>query len=529
MATRLTAVAVAVSIVTACSASESGDSAHGVDSATVLQELVSAPEDGSVSDTLRIAHLVETPSMDPVLSTVYGGYLLYPVYDTLFGLDEQGDPAPWLVQSWSQPDPLTYRLELKEDVIFHDGSAFDAEAVALNLERAKATVGSPNSQVYSVIDRVDIESRYVAVVRLNTPAPEFATNMASIAGMMVSPEAIRTGVDLTRSTAGSGGWMWDGDRHEENVVHYYTANHDYWNPGVVDTEEIEIRIVTDGTARTNAVTTGQVEMATNVPADQAVTLPGTGPKLVTDQSTVATLMLLDRAGAIAPALADVRVRQAIGLLIDREGFNRVVLSGLGDSVPGGFAAQGSRWYYDELNERVQFDAERARALLREAGYADGFTLDIPSTAVIKPYIEALGQMLAIGNIDVNIVELQASQYTAELRRGAFPAAYMPITSTDIDRWWSGFMSNSSSYNPFGLDDLADLETKYRDSLEHSEPSNRTATTDVLQGSIIERGVAFPLSTGPRIVVLSANLHADEYPVVAPEDPGLRPFDLRVEQ
>ncbi|MGB3437252.1 MAG: ABC transporter substrate-binding protein [Actinophytocola sp.] len=476
--------------------------------------------------TLRIGSWISNNSFDPVAVTLIQGQNLQPAYDTLFQIDHDHEPVPWLVTEWEEPSDTSARLTLRDDVTFHDGTPFDAQAVKVNLERAAKTTTSPNANMYSLIESVTVESEFVAVVNFTRPYPNFYYNMSTPAGMMVSPKAIQEKRDLSGEPAGSGGWRWDAGKFVEGTKQVYTANPDYWNPDAVKVQTVEIGIYADPTARLNAFTSGQIDLMTYVPDANKASVEAADNRVFSDLTIATSLVILDRGGKLVPALADERVRQAIGLLLDREGFNQSVLGGSGLPA-GGFASPTTPWRDEALDQRKP-DVAKAKKLLTEAGYADGFSFDMPSTTSIASAVVAIQQMLAEGGITVNIKDLPPSEFTAAQRNGESAATYLIPTAVDIDQWWTRTVSNKSPYNPFKLTDLSDLEQKYLDSLT-LPADDRAPVMKELQSEVIERGVIFPLSLRSRIAAASDKVMATQEPFFAPEDWSLRPHYLWLAQ
>lgn len=481
------------------------------------------------SGTLRYSNWQETPSMDPAATTVQNGVTLFPTYDTLTNLDETFEAVPWLATSWEQPDPLTWRFELRDDVVFHDGSAFDAETVKLNLERGKTIEGGPYLNIYGLIDTVEVVDTYTADVKFNSPSPNFPTLMGSLAGAMVSPQAITDGVDLTRTAAGSGGWIWDADAHVEGSMHVYNANPEYWNPDAVRVERIELMIIEDDGARQNALESGQIDIMATVREANQQSVRDAGFQVFSAPAQTASVLIHDRGGELVPALADERVREAIGLLIDRNAYNSAVYAGTGDASIGGFASPGTPFYSADLDASnpPSADVERARELLAEAGYADGFDLQLGNASVIRQQNETIAQLLAAGGIRAEIVDVGPGQYTAEHRNGTFGIGFFVPTSVDIWNWWSRTVSNNGPYNPWGLDDLADLEQRYLEATNSTDLDEQIAIMTELQKAAIERGVIFPLGQNQRASALSPDIGGTDEMHYGPDDTAPRPHFLTI--
>ncbi|MGX1702004.1 ABC transporter substrate-binding protein [Microbacterium sp. NPDC055357] len=488
-----------------------------------LQAMIVA--DGAPAEptgTVRYGSWISNNGFDPQSLTTHQGSNLQPGYEPLFQLDEKLEPLPWLVSEWDEVDETSVRLTLQEGVVFHDGGEWNAEALKANLDRAAATTTSPNYNMYQLVESVAVEDDLVALVTFTQPYPNFYYNFATTAGFMISPKALAEGRDLSSTPAGSGGWVFQEDEFVEGSKQVWEANTDYWNPDAVKIERIETNIYTDPTARLNAYSSGQIDIISYVP-DANLALVETDDSRVFSDLTIATTFLLqDRDGTIVPALGDEKVRQAIGLLIDREGFNAAVLGNSG--LPsGGFSSPALPWFNQELDERVR-DVEASKELLAEAGYPDGFEFEVSSAPSIAQAVIAVQQMLAEGGITMNIVDLPPTDHTAAQRRGDYAATYIIPTAVDIDQWWSRSMSNEGTLNPFGLDDLADLEEEYVDSLTLPE-ADRAPVMQMLQEQVIERGVAFPLSLRSRIAAATDAVVAVQQPFFAPEDWSPRPYYL----
>ncbi|BCB83792.1 ABC transporter substrate-binding protein [Phytohabitans suffuscus] len=526
---RLGAFAVGLTLlIGACGGGGSEDGSDGEALAQhTSQEALAAmvQADGAPSTptgTLRVGSWITNNSFDPVAVTLHQGSNMLAEYDPLFQIDKDYKPVPWLVAKWEEPTASSVRLTLREDVVFHDGAKFDAAAVKANLERAAATTTSPNANMYSPIKSVTAESEFVALVEFTRPYPNFYYNMATPAGMMVSPAAIAEKRDLTRQPAGSGGWIFQPGEFAEGTKQVYTANDRYWNKDAVRVQRVEVNIIADPTARLNAFTSGQVDLINYVPDANKALVDIPGSRVFSDLTITTSVIIMDRAGKVVPALADQRVREAIGLLIDRDGFNVAVLGRSGFPA-GGFSSPSRPWYNEALNDRA-LDVQRAKQLLTEAGYPDGFSFDFPSTTSIAPGVVAVQQMLAVGGINAKIVDLPPSEYTAAQRKGAYPVSYLIPTAVDIDQWWTRSVSNKGPYNPFKLTDLQDLESRYEQGLAESA-EQRAPVLKELQAEVIKRGVIFPLSLRSRIAAASDKVAATQQPFLAPEDWGLRPHYL----
>ena len=512
-------VATAV-LLAACGGGATGGSARTGGDESDLVQPAGAP--AAPTSTLRVAVDQEIPNLDPPRSSPFAGPMIHAAYDTLTSIGPDGAAAPWLATGWTQPDPLTWQFALRDDVTFHDGSAFDAETVKLNLERNKGITGSPWSYVYDPITEVTVLDPRTVRISFSTPQPGFPESMGQIAGAMVSPKAITEGVDLTRAEAGSGGWRWAPNEHIEGSKHVFHANPDYWNPDAVKVETIEVHVIEDAMARVNAVQSGQVDIGKPLSPDLYSAAEGAGLVVINKLPATGTLVIFDREGAMVPAFAEPEVRQAMAMLIDRQAYSTAVLAGKGDPS-NGFGAPGTWWRNEEIADAQPFDVEKAKELLAAAGYPDGFSFDAPTNPATKNQNEAIAQMLAKGGITMNLVGTADGQYTADIRKGRFAAGYLVPSATDPYTWWSRSISNNSPYNPFGLTDMADLEAKYVEATGAADQATRKRLLDEIQAEVIERGIVVTTGFTATGVVLAPSIRFTQVPVFSPNEHMPRPF------
>lgn len=499
----------------------SGDGGSGQGSTDIVQT-EGVPT--SPSGTLRYTVFQETPSFDPPLVAYSNGAIIFSAYDTLTSSDNTADVKPWLATEWSQPDTMTWQFTLRDDVVFHDGSKFDAETVKLNLERAKTFPSSPWGYVYEPIAAVTVIDPVTVNVSFTTPQPGFPYSMSQIAGAMISPKAIKDGTDLTRAEAGSGGWIWDSNEHVESVKHVFHANPKYWNSDAVKIKDIEILIMPEDSSRLNAVQAGQADVVGSLPPEQYDAAESAGLVVKSSMFASGVLAILDREGTMVPAFANPKVREAMGYLIDREAFNKSVFAGHGSGIDG-FAPPEIWWHAPKLVDRQQVNVAKAKKLLAEAGYPKGFTFEAPNIPVLRTKNETIAQMLAAGGITMKIVDTADGQYTADIRKGKFPAAYINPSAVDPYMWWSRSISNNSPFNPFKLTDLADLEEKFIEASALPDESSRQSAFAKLQQEVLDRGLVISTGMTPHGFALGPKVRSTKEVMYLAGDQTPQPYYL----
>jgi len=415
---------------------------------------------GSKNESLSIGALVDVVSFDPSQSDV-GHYMQYlqPAYDTLIWLDDQGELQPMLATSWEYTDAGNTVLELKlrEGVEFSDGTPLTADAVIASLKRFQASTGPRASALASVADFEAVDDTTVRLT-LSTPDPALTHNLALVAGMITNPAV--ADADLASVPAGTGPYVLDTDKTRRGDVYTFTRNPNYYDAEAFPFDEIDVRVLSDATARLNAVKTGQVDSAFGIPSQQSEA-EASGLTVVSAPGDWQGLFLIDRGGVTTPALGDARVRQAINYAIDGDALLDTIAFGQGEPTTQIFYP-GTPAYDDTLDDADPFDPDKARALLAEAGYSDGFTLKMPSIDAFLPEVYPLvKQQLADVGITVEYDPLTPAAGLAPFLSGSYPAFVFSWGASE--NWLDStlLLSANGTFNPFHVDDptIADLMSK----------------------------------------------------------------------
>jgi peptide/nickel transport system substrate-binding protein len=220
---------------------------------------------------------------------------------------------------------------------------------------------------------------------------------------------------------GSGPYIYDADASTQGSSYTLTKNPDYWDSETYPYEKLVLKVFTDNTAGLNALKTGQIDgiLADASTVDEA---KSSGKEVVTMRGVTTRLLITDHNGEKIPALGDVRVRQAMNMVFDRDAIAEDLYRGYADPAYQIFRV-GSDAYLEDLTEDpYPYDVEAAKALMGEAGYADGFTLQIPffegqGHDLLFPYVtEQLGQL----NITVEQVNLTGPDAITNLLSGEYP-------------------------------------------------------------------------------------------------------------
>jgi peptide/nickel transport system substrate-binding protein len=364
------------------------------------------------STSLTLATSYDFQSFDPGELTTGGEGPQYwmPVYDTLLTSEPDGSLSPGLATSWEyNEDNTVLTLQLRDDVTFTDGEKFDGDAVKAAIEHTAEGSGADKWRSASV-DEVTVLSPTEVQFTLEQPDPFLLTNLAFSAGAIGAPDALEN-PDIKTTPVGSGPYMLDVNATTIGSQFVYTRNPDYWNADAWPYDKINLKVIADLTARVNAVKSGQADGAL---IDQATSTGFDEAKFSVYSAPVdwVGINIADRDGVTQPALSDVRVRQAIAMAFDREKILKNVDSGAG-VVTEQMWSEGTAAYDPSIEGTYPYDPDRAKELLAEAGYPDGFDVEMMDLSIRAKYQPIVQQYLAAIGIRVTYVPINPANIFEE--------------------------------------------------------------------------------------------------------------------
>jgi peptide/nickel transport system substrate-binding protein len=391
------------------------------------------------------------------------------IFDTLVwsGTDLQIEPG--LATSWTAIDEDTWEFKLREGVKFHDGSDFDAEDVKFSIERIPVVTGPTTTAIYvRRVASVDIIDPYTVHINTDGQAATLPNDFIRLfivsseaAADYSTPETAAQGFNSGAATIGTGpykfvSWEPKGDLKLER-------NDDYWRgEGAWDT--VIRKEIPNDSSRLAALKAGQVDVINYVSSVDYLALERDQnvDAIIGDSVYIMNLQLdqredtpmvraIDGSDLDKNPLRDLKVRQAIDYAIDRETMVEIVLEGLGkpanQMMPAGFFGSS------EDIPMPTYDQDMAKKLLAEAGYSNGFEIDLYCTADRLPgdgaICQALGQMLTQVGIKTNVNAVSKTVY--------FPAQARLEYSMFMNGW--GTLTGEASYTLGGLAHSNDPETK----------------------------------------------------------------------
>lgn len=375
---------------------------------------------------LVVGQIAEPKALDPAAVTAVNDFrILMNIYEGLVRYkDGTLEVEPGLAKSWTISDDGTeYTFTLRGDITFHDGSAFDADAVKFNFDRMldenhpfHDTGPFPLSFFFSAVESVDVIDPMTVKFTLNAPYAPFLSNLAYPTGLIVSPAAVeKYGKDFGRNPSGTGPFQFAEWRSNEAVV--VEANPDYWDsPPLL--QAVVFRPITDANTRTAEMLAGGIDLMVEVPPVSLGEFKTDGYTIYEQAGPHVWFLILN---AKDGPFADVRVRQAANYAINKEAIVNDVLEGTAE-VAAGPTPPAFAWAYNADLEPYPYDPDKARALLKEAG-AEGAELTFYVTeggsGMLDPIAmgTAIQADLAAVGLTVNIETYEWNTFLGEVNPG----------------------------------------------------------------------------------------------------------------
>lgn len=373
------------------SAVSSGPAASGA-STSSASSAASSPSTPLGTKTLTVAS--SAAGLAPDFSTYTQLELMVyddAVYDFPMHLNADTDAIePWAVTSWSYDASKTaLTLNLRPGMTFSDGTPVNGAALKANFDQ-RVTLKDASFD-YTNIASVDAPTDTQTVINLKTPD---ATFLPEVAMTHISAPSAITSKD---SPIGSGPYILDKSKSVSGSSYVFTRNPHYWNASAFPYGTIVDKVVADVTARTNALLSGQVDYAA-IDANSAVAVKAKGLQVIQGEGDSTTFLIADRAGKIVPALGDLRVRQALNYAIDRNAIDKSIDLGNGNATSQYFLP-GSPYHFDGP-DTYTYDPAKAKALLAQAGYPNGFNMGTLPSLFFPAYEPAVTQYFAAIGVKV---------------------------------------------------------------------------------------------------------------------------------
>lgn len=385
---------------------------------------------GLASDAL----FMDPSQQDETITNTMGRYM----FDGLLNSDAAGVPQPGLATSWSVADDnLTWTFNLRKDVKFHNGADFTADDVVYTIEVCRTSLLKNFTSSIQEVQVVDPHT-----IRIITSEPT-AVLLECLVPLRILPKEYRSRIGETEfnlAPVGTGPYVFQEWVKEDHIA--MKANEEYWG-GAPKIKQVTMRPISNAATRTAALLTGEVDVIEDVPVRDVAKVEGTDGLAVVGRPSERLIYLhVDSDREKGPGIigldknpfTDLRVRQALSLAINRDSIVKMIMNGNAYST-NQLVLKGRRGYNEAIPAPV-YNPEKAKELLAEAGYPEGFKvyLDAPNGRYVNDgqVAQAIASQLTKAGIQVELRLHPKSVFFDFVRPGDKSSLVMTGWSEPID-------------------------------------------------------------------------------------------------
>ncbi len=461
---------------------------------------------GTASTALRMGLTAPPANLDP--AKVGGESLLYVslAYDPLIYRAPDGSYQPRLATAWRYTGigNTAFEITLRPDVTFSDGSKLSTDAVIANIEYYRKAGGQAAPFLAAISDMKAIDT---LTLRLSLAAPEpllpAVFSQDYLAGNMISPAALSNPAQLASATFGAGPYQLVPGETVAGDHYTYAPNPNYWNRQDVHFTQVTVKVLPNENTALSTARTGQVDVISGsyAIADAA---KSAGLKVAASPNVVVGIQLNDRDGTLCKPLGDQRVRQALNFAVDRKKITKALLGEYGTpteqpAVPGGDGYTDTPFY--------TYDPAKAKQLLADAGYPNGFTL--PVLISTDPFsgnvVQAMADQFAEVGVQLKITAEDPAKGIADIAK--YPASVMgwgvlPVYLMGRGLW----LRDAVGMNPFHSSD-PQLESLDRQAAAGDEKARAEFDRQIVR-RVVELGWFVPVCLTPVFLFSRATINLD---------------------
>ena len=388
---------------------------------------------GPAKDRLVIGISLEPPVLDPTKNAAAAirEVTTPSIYESLGRIDRNGAIGPGLAESWNiSEDGKEYVFELRKGVTFHNGEPFDASMVKFSLDRLFAADSTnPAKSLYTDIDKVEIVDPATVKVTLKSPNSFLLYSLSLGDAAIMTPKTAPTN---DKNPVGTGPFVFKERKEGDSIT--LAKSPTYRDPASIKLNTVIFKIVKDPSAQVNALLAGDIDAFPVFQAPELVERLKKDPRFAVVIGTTEGEVILATNNGKKP-FNDLKVRQAIAHAINRE---ELISAESGYGVPIGSHFAPHNKAYIDLTKSYPFDIAKAKALLAEAGYPNGFeaTLKLPPVGYAQRAGEVMANQLGKIGIKISISQLQWPQWLSEVfkERNYDLTIVAHTEANDLDRY-----------------------------------------------------------------------------------------------
>lgn len=421
-------------------------------------------------------------------------------YEPLFYSAPDGTIEPGLASSWKYAGSGNTELDVtvRSGAKFSDGSDVTAQAVVNSLNYAKNAGGDQAHYLAgATIAATGAQTLSIKLTAANPILPLLLSQEYSI-GEIIGPKGLADPASLTAANTsdGAGEYIYQPSQSVSGDHYTYTANPGFYDKTQVHYQKVVARVVTNEQTAVNALTTGQIDEFkgdfTSVAAAKSA-----GLQIVSNPSVLMGLNLIDRDGKVAKPLGSLLVRQAINYAIDRSAITKALFGSYGTATDETAVAGGDGYVAADANY-YPYDPSKAKQLLAQAGYPNGFTLSVLAASFVgfNTMAEAIaGQLAKVGiTLKITVVSDFPSWTTGQTDQ-QYPA--VSGGNTEEPMFLEGldfFMPGSKLFNGFGSSSTT--LTSLFDQAAAAAPATRATLDQQIEDYLVKNAWLAPVTYSP---------------------------------
>ena len=417
-------------------------------------------------------------SLDPHLAVAAGTKeVMFNVFEGLMKPTSTGDLTPAVAESYTvSEDRLTYTFTLREGVKFHNGDEVTAEDVVYSISRcADTTDGTPLVEAFSVIQSVEaVDARTVAIT-IAEPSNEFISYMTT---------AILPADYDQQDTApvGTGPFKFVSRAAQDNIV--LERFDEYWGtPAYLD--KVTFKIMENADSLVMSLQSGAIDLCSHLTSTQVAQLGG---DFYVAEGTMNLVQALYLNNAEKP-FDDVRVRQALCYAVDKQGIIDLAFDGYGSPIGSSMYPAFGKYFDESLTNYYTKDVEKAKSLLTDAGYPNGFEMTITVPSNYQPHIDTaqvlVEQLKEIG-VTAKIELVEWGTWVSDVYAGRqFQSTVVGVDASNmtaralLERFTSDYAKNFINYNN------ADYDALFQQALTTYDDAEQTAIYKAMEKNLTE--------------------------------------------
>lgn len=454
-------------------------------------------------DTVIFSLASDLESLNPITtSTIVTNEVQKNAYEGLVNYDLEGNVLPGIADSWEyDADTYTYTLHLRDDVYFHDGSKLTSEDVAFSMEVGKETGRMSLSCNY--IETITIVDETTLTVTLNANYSPFLYFLA-INLPIICKESYEAGI-LDDHINGTGPYKMVSYTPGDRVV--FEANDQYYG-GKPAIQNLIFKIVPDANTQYIALESGELNLSRDFSMNNIQDILD-NPQLDIYQGESGNVYYVGM-NQSNEVLQDVRVRQAINYAIDREFIIEVCEEGYAE-LANSIANKGMFGYTEDA-KYYEYDPEKAKQLLADAGYADGLTFDIPilcKDGKFKKAAEVIKEDLAAVGINIEIGVRDAAGFTDDFNKGNFVLCVTSINLSQDAHHVTMCFSSTGYLNKCNIND-PELDALGEKAAQEQDTETRRQLYHDILCKVADDALFAPIYYPKKVWAVTSGLHNSTY-------------------